>query len=247
MQNLNYKNKGVTYQSGRPSYPAEVYSYLFSAAGLYDGASVTDVGAGTGLFTKGFLPYSLNITCIEKDQDMLAQLKENITGATILEGSAEHLPLPDHTQQLITAATAFHWFDADAFRLECRRVLKERGFVALLWNNMDYECPILRSQTEINQRLCPLFHGYRGLRIQSAETFTPFFADGKWETRFFQNDMTVDADAFLRRALSSSYAPNPGDSNYEQYVQETNAVFAAHAENGLATIGMQTACYLGHV
>lgn len=247
MQNLNYTNKGGTYQSGRPSYPGEVYAYLVKAASLTKGSPVTDVGAGTGLFTRGFFDYPVNVTCVEKDPDMLAQLKQNITGAVILEGTAEHLPLPDNSQQLITAATAFHWFDAEAFRLECRRVLKKDGFVALLWNNMDYSCPILTAQTDINRRLCPLFHGYRGLRIQSAETFAPFFADGKWETRKFANNMTVDAEGFLRRALSSSYAPNPGDANYEEYVRETNAAFETYAENGVAVIGMETACYLGRV
>lgn len=244
MQTLHYHNKEESYEKGRPSYPKEVYAYLTQK--IEGKTDIADIGAGTGLFTKGFCAYPVTLSCIEKDEGMLLQCQKNLPGVKVLRGCAEKLPLPDHSQDLITAATAFHWFDSALFRQECQRVLRPEGLVALLWNNMDYTCPILQAQTAINQKLCPRFHGYRGLKTQTKEIFSAFFK-GDYETKLFDNPLLLDQEAYLRRALSSSYAPTQEDAVYTQYVEETNAAFARFSQNGLAAIGMQTACYSGRV
>ena len=36
----------------------------------------------------------------------------------------EHMAtMPDHSIDIVTAAQAFHWFDIEKFREECRRIL----------------------------------------------------------------------------------------------------------------------------
>lgn len=46
-------------------------------------------------------------------------------------GTAEELPFPDGSVDLLTAASAAHWFDAERFIKEATRVLKPRGCLAL--------------------------------------------------------------------------------------------------------------------
>jgi SAM-dependent methyltransferase len=46
-------------------------------------------------------------------------------------GSAEHSGLHDHSIDLVTVATALHWFDLDAFYREVNRVLKPGGAIAV--------------------------------------------------------------------------------------------------------------------
>lgn len=46
-------------------------------------------------------------------------------------GTAEELPFPDGSVDLLTAASAAHWFDAERFIKEAIRVLKPRGCLAL--------------------------------------------------------------------------------------------------------------------
>ncbi len=46
-------------------------------------------------------------------------------------GIAEELPFPDGSVDLLTAASAAHWFDAERFVKEATRVLKPRGCLAL--------------------------------------------------------------------------------------------------------------------
>lgn len=45
-------------------------------------------------------------------------------------GPAEELPFPDASVQLVTACAAFHWFHADRFFKEVKRVLSPNGVLA---------------------------------------------------------------------------------------------------------------------
>lgn len=51
---------------------------------------------------------------------------------TIRVGKAEDLPLPDGSVDLLTVATAVHWFDQPKFLAEAGRVLKPGGCIALV-------------------------------------------------------------------------------------------------------------------
>lgn len=48
------------------------------------------------------------------------------------KGTAEELPFSDGSVDLLTAASAAHWFDQSRFLAEAARVLKPRGCMALL-------------------------------------------------------------------------------------------------------------------
>lgn len=50
------------------------------------------------------------------------------------EGRAEELPFADGSVDLLTAATAAHWFEPSRFLAEASRVLKPRGCIALLYD-----------------------------------------------------------------------------------------------------------------
>lgn len=49
---------------------------------------------------------------------------------TYQHGDAHSIPLPNNSADLVTAASALHWFDLPAFYKEVRRVLKPHGCLA---------------------------------------------------------------------------------------------------------------------
>lgn len=57
--------------------------------------------------------------------------------STCRQGTAEDLPFPDGSVDLLTAASAAHWFDQSRFLAEAGRVLKPRGCMALLCFTLD--------------------------------------------------------------------------------------------------------------
>ena len=55
----------------------------------------------------------------------------------MVDGTAEAIPLPDASVDVVTVAQAFHWFDAPAALAEIARVLAPGGGLAILWNERD--------------------------------------------------------------------------------------------------------------
>ena len=55
----------------------------------------------------------------------------------MLDGTAEAIPLPDASVDVVTVAQAFHWFRFDEALAEIRRVLRPGGGLAILFNERD--------------------------------------------------------------------------------------------------------------
>jgi ubiquinone/menaquinone biosynthesis C-methylase UbiE len=102
---------------------------------LSAGAAIADVGAGTGLLTRGFLARGYNVVAVEPNPAM-REACDRYCGAferyRSVEGTAESMPLAAGSVDLVTAAQAFHWFDIERARAECLRVLEPDGRVALV-------------------------------------------------------------------------------------------------------------------
>ncbi len=95
------------------------------------------MGAGTGKFTRGLLDRRLDVSAVEPDPTMRARLHQNFSEVKVYEGTAESLPLPDATADLVTLAQAWHWVDPEAASREIGRVLRRSGVLALIWNIRD--------------------------------------------------------------------------------------------------------------
>uniref|UniRef100_A0A4W6GA74 Zgc:162780 n=1 Tax=Lates calcarifer TaxID=8187 RepID=A0A4W6GA74_LATCA len=90
-----------------------------------------DVGCGSG---QGTLLLAKHFPSLEV---ALQHAKEpNITYRQCV---AEELPFADGSVDLMTAMSAFHWFDRPRFLREAHRVLKPRGCLALLNYTIDME------------------------------------------------------------------------------------------------------------
>lgn len=126
------------YDAARPSYPDGLYDALPPLAG----ARVAEVGAGTGISTRGLLARGADVVAFDIGPKMLERLRANGSpGPGVLHGVAvadgHRLPLRDASADLVAYAQAFHWLrPADAVR-EARRVLRPGGAMAVWWNNTD--------------------------------------------------------------------------------------------------------------
>lgn len=63
------------------------------------------------------------------------KLSEN-KNFTSIYGTDSNTNLPDQSVDFITAAQAFHWFDAETFKKECKRILKPNGKVIIVYNSV---------------------------------------------------------------------------------------------------------------
>ena len=127
-----------SYDRGRPEYAPAVVGALAAELGLAPTATVLDLAAGTGKFSRALLAAGLDLVAVEP----LAELRELLVGAVgaarVLDGLAERIPLEDDSVDAVTVADAFHWFDQPAALAEIRRVLRPGGGLALISTAPDW-------------------------------------------------------------------------------------------------------------
>lgn len=239
-----FTGKADIYEKFRPGYPQELIDYLYEESPC---ENVADIGAGTGKFTRCLLHKPWNITAVEPNPDMREKLSE-ISGIKVVNAPAENTGLPDKSFGLVTAAQAFHWFDENAFKTECRRILTENGKVAIIWNSFINEGLAAR-QLEICRRLCPALiqnRGFAGKR--SHEEGDKFLRGGYFkelEVTEYMSKRIFDRESFIGETLSRSYAPKKGDENYKPFLNELNSLFTEYEKIGDTAVKTKTVCYLG--
>ncbi len=121
------------YERGRPPYPPEAVDWLLPSGT----PRVLDLGAGTGKLTRDLTARRLTVTAVDPSDGMLAELRRVLPGVPTHRGSAEHLPLPDDSADVVLVAQAWHWVDPDRAVPEIARVLSPGGRLGLLWNLRD--------------------------------------------------------------------------------------------------------------
>jgi ubiquinone/menaquinone biosynthesis C-methylase UbiE len=141
-----------SYERRRPTYPADVVKWLAGRLGLGAGATVVDVGAGTGKLTRDLVPTGARVIAVEPLAEMRRQLATAVPAAEVLAGSAEELPLADDSADAVVAASAFHWFDPERALPEIHRVLRPGGGLATVGNGRDLDDPL---QQEIQAIVSP--------------------------------------------------------------------------------------------
>lgn len=138
------------YQSGRPDYPRAAVDWLLEPVRSSERAlRVADVGAGTGKLTRTVVETGADVVAIDPDPDMLAVLRSAVHGVPTFAGTAERMPLPDHSVDAVLLGQAWHWVDPVAGSAEAGRVLRSGGVLGLVWNIRDESEAWVRRLTEI--------------------------------------------------------------------------------------------------
>lgn len=114
MNEQKFTGKADLYEKFRPGYPDELIDFLYGNARC---DNVADIGAGTGKFTRCLLKKPWKVIAVEPNDDMRGKLAA-IEGITVVNAPAENTGLADKSVGLVTAAQAFHWFDAERFKTE---------------------------------------------------------------------------------------------------------------------------------
>ncbi|GAA4603302.1 class I SAM-dependent methyltransferase [Actinoplanes octamycinicus] len=121
------------YERGRPPYPEAALDFLLPAGR----PRVLDLGAGTGKLTRQIRARGLDVTAVDPSDGMLAELRRAVPGVPAHVGTAEQLPLPDASVDVVLVAQAWHWVDPAHALPEIARVLTPGGRLGLIWNVRD--------------------------------------------------------------------------------------------------------------
>lgn len=240
-----FSAKVADYVASRPDYPQALFDAFGEHAGLGPGAAVADVGAGTGLLTRGLLQRGARVTAIEPNPAMRAAA-DHLLGSDAafrgryrsVEGSAEAMPVDAASLDLVTAAQAFHWFDVDAARAEIRRVLKPTGQVALIWNDR-------RRGDALHDALDAVFARFGGDRRtalvahEDRADVPRFFGAGHARAFEWPHEHLLDAPALASLVFSRSYMPARDCAAGRDAEAEVAAVFEHFADPHTGTLAVR--------
>ncbi|MBC8155918.1 MAG: class I SAM-dependent methyltransferase [Bacteroidetes bacterium] len=115
------------YAQYRIDYPAELYDFILARVPLRQTA--WDCATGNGQVALALADMFERIEATDISENQLAQAVQH-ANVHYQVGPAERTTFPDHHFDLITVAQALHWFDADAFHAEVRRVGKPGAVIA---------------------------------------------------------------------------------------------------------------------
>jgi len=245
-----FSDRVENYIKYRPSYPPEVTTFLQAACHLPDRAVISDIGAGTGIFSGLLLQKGYTVYAVEPNEAMqsaaIDQFK-NDQNFHPVTGTVENTTLASKSAELVVCAQAFHWFDAKKTQAEFKRILKDEGYVALIWNNRDASVDEFSEAYEKILKNDSIDYNKVNHRNIADIDFKAFFKDGLYQTVKYPNVQVFDEAGFLGRAFSSSYVPQEGTEEGEKFKVLLKDMFAKYNKNGQVSFHYQTEIYLGKV
>lgn len=192
------------YEKGRPSYPEAVVGALRIDAST----RVVDLGCGTGKFTR--LVQHADVLGIEPLRAMLTGFRSALPSVHVVPGTAEAIPVRDGWAEVVTCASAFHWFDHSRALPEIHRVLESGGRLGIVWNRRDQLDGWAAEFWDITERHRGTTPGYRSGAWREALEASPLFGD--IEEHRFDYTQRLDRDGLLARIASISFIETlPGD------------------------------------
>src|SRR6201997_4535840 len=139
-----FGNDPKTSAEARPDYPDALYARLIARCGLRPGASVFEIGPGTGIATRHLLSLgAFPLRAIEPDPRLATFLRETseTDSLEIDQASFDEAALPEAAFDLAVAATSFHWLEQRSSLAKVYRSLKPGGWWAMWWNQFGSEEP----------------------------------------------------------------------------------------------------------
>ncbi|GAA5900069.1 class I SAM-dependent methyltransferase [Sporobolomyces salmoneus] len=255
----NFSQSGASglYDRARPSYPEPAFSQIYSLlpSSPKEGTRssfVVELGAGSGIFTRGFLRTILSqpsdergrrlgeLLAIEPSEGMRkgwekkhdeeglrTELEEKGIKVEIRDGLFDKIPVEDGKADLVVIAQAFHWVgrNGESAIREIARVLKPQGTLALIWNYEDRSVPWvaqLRDAYEEYEAGTPQARLGWWKSIFETEFYSQTYEPAQVET--YHRNLPSSEQGVVDRILSKSYITALSQEEQERVAKDMREI-----------------------
>ncbi|MFD5815943.1 class I SAM-dependent methyltransferase [Streptomyces sp. NPDC127038] len=149
------------YDRVRPGYPEELFADLVAVTGADAGASVLEVGCGTGQATGSLAALGHSVTAVEPGPEMAALARRRCAAFHDVEVETSAFEEWDDRGRrfdVLVAASSWHWIDPLAGWRRAHEVLRPGGWAALLGNvvvRRPGEPEVYAETADLHERFCP--------------------------------------------------------------------------------------------
>jgi len=218
------------YERGRPGYPVTAVRHLGRVLHLGPGATIVDLGSGTGKFTRALAPLGAARVAVEPTEGMRRVFERVVPDVLVLDGTAEEIPLPDRFADAIVCAQAFHWFRPRPTLEEFARVLRPGGGVGLVWNTWTdgaEGATWWHRVWEVADRYHRKERSRVGWRPWKKEFGGPSSRFGRLHLRKFPNEQRAPVATIVDRVLSTSSVAVQSASERRRVAREVREIVRA--------------------
>lgn len=244
-----FSNRVENYVKYRPGYPPEVLRLFRDEMNLTAASVIADIGSGTGISSRLFLENGNIVYGVEPNDAMRAAAENHLRdfqNFRSMYGTAENTTLPEKSVDFVVAAQAFHWFDQERTHREFTRILKNGGYIVLMWNERQLDTTAFLREYE--QFLLKYANDYSKVRHENInEGVLSAFFRKPFSRTTFKNVQIFDFEGLKGRMLSASYMPAEGDVRYDEMTGELLGLFAKHAENDKIKVFYNTNIFYSEV
>ncbi|HDJ1439499.1 TPA: class I SAM-dependent methyltransferase [Serratia rubidaea] len=242
-----FSDVATAYSTYRPAYPKAVFRVLQSL--VPTPATATDIAAGTGIFSRGLQESGYNVTAVEPNAAMRAELVKTSSPApfTVMAGTAEASGIAAHSTDLITIAQAFHWIDPEAARAEFQRIGTATCLTAVVWNSRNFtKSAFMRDYKALLDDFAPSYKSMKNHWSNLDERVKAFFPT-RYDYHNAANVIPINENEMIGNLLSLSYAPAPATPEQERFIRQARNVFAKHQQDGKVLFDLTTHLYTGNL
>ncbi|MDT5002196.1 MAG: hypothetical protein QOK12_4301 [Mycobacterium sp.] len=177
------------YDRHRPEYPEQLIDDLV-ASGV---ENALDVGAGTGIASRQLANRGVDVLALEPDPRMAELAAEK--GIRTEIAKFEEWDAADQRFDLVMFAQSFHWVDPDVALPKVRRLLTDRGYLALAWNRL---FPVAPSRKDF----APIYRDYMepGSPLVTTTPTGPGLAVGRVDDVLEKAEFTARQHTYRREA-----------------------------------------------
>lgn len=136
----------------RPDYAQDAIDKMLEISGVKKGDFACDVGAGAAHLTLKLAEYGLNICAVEPNDAMRAngiQRTSQYENVRWFEGVGEHTRMEECKFDLVTFGSSFNVCNRQEALEEAKRILKNDGWFACMWNHRNLDDPLQREIEDI--------------------------------------------------------------------------------------------------
>jgi len=233
---VRFSNRAEDYVKYRPGYPDALLDFCRAEMGLTPTWEIADLGSGTGIFSRFLLEHGNSVFGVEPNGPMREAAEAWLSAYprfASIGAAAEATTLPAVSVDLVTAATAFHWFDPARARAEALRILRPGGWALLVWNIRDASVsPLLRDYDTLLAAHAPEYTGGSAEKRADPQALGLFFGGDGYRRFTAPYCQWLDFDGLKGRMLSSSYCPKPGAPQHEPLMRGLRELFDVHCQDG---------------
>ncbi len=211
-----YGSIADAYHKTRPPYPQELINEAVKIAQLSSNTKILEIGCGPGTATTSLAELGLSLVCLEPNSEAYKIACKNCIDypkVEIINTTFEGCQLEKNCFDAVIAATSFHWISSKIRYSKTAKILKDNGFLILLWNTPPQPSFKLYNELldSIYETYAPHIQGYENIENHKTniDALGKSVIDyGKFQQTFSMeiiSKLTYEIDDYL--ALLSTLSP----------------------------------------